>query len=84
MAADFRPVGAEEILLTILAQKRELVAAGRRPSRVVLSIRHYRTVQSFHASLGELPDPAIDYITRYTIFGLPVFTEADPNSCRVE
>ena len=75
---------AQEILLVLFSQKRDLIAAGGSPTRVVLSMQNYRTVQRFHASLGELPNPEIDYITRYTIFDLPVFTEEGTDSCRVE
>ena len=82
--SDTQRANAQEILLRLFSQKRDVIAAGKTPSRVVLSMQNYRTVQAFHASLGELPNPEIDYITRYTIFDLPVYTEDDPNSCRVE
>ena len=83
MTSDQQP-SAQEILLVLFSQKRDLIAAGGTPSRVVLSQQNYRTVQRFHASLGELPNPEIDYITRYTVFGLPVFTEEGSDGCRVE
>ena len=66
---------AQEILLAVLSGKKTLVEAGTTPRRVVLSMKNYRILQQFHATLGELPNPELDYITRYTVFGLSVFID---------
>jgi len=72
-----------ELLAEILKQKRALIDAGARPERVVLSMTNYRAIQLFHATLGEAPEIMPDYITRYTIFELPVFIDND-HHCTVQ
>ncbi|MDR1625894.1 MAG: hypothetical protein LBT33_05075 [Spirochaetia bacterium] len=65
----------EEIIAELWRQIRALRAAGKKPQSVLLSVEDYRAVQAWHAALGELPDPAQDYISKYAIFSLPVFVE---------
>jgi hypothetical protein len=63
---------AGEILAMLLRQKRDLAEGGTLPVRVVLSPADYRLLQRYHAGLGMLPDMNQDYITRYSVLGLPV------------
>ncbi|MDR1932540.1 MAG: hypothetical protein LBQ57_06950 [Spirochaetales bacterium] len=73
----------EEVIAELWRQIQGARAAGKKPEKIILSIENYRTVQAWHAALGELTDPEKDYITRYTIFNLPVFI--DPGAgARVE
>jgi len=61
---------AEELIATVLGKKKLLEEAGTAPTRVVLSIAQYRKIQEYRTRLGELPDMAFEYLTRYTLFGL--------------
>jgi hypothetical protein len=74
---------AEELILLILKKRKEKEARNERPSRVVLSMANYRKIQQYHAELGELPNESIDYITRDTVFNLPVFID-EARGCDVE
>ncbi|MFP4012024.1 MAG: hypothetical protein ACLFUM_09990 [Spirochaetaceae bacterium] len=66
---------AEELVVLILKKRREMEQRGERPERVVLSMANYRKILDYHAHLGELPARHIDYITRDTIFNLPVYID---------
>lgn len=74
---------AHRLIVRLWRQRQELRANGRTPQRVVLSMHNYRVLQTYHAQLGELPNPNIDYITRYTVFDLPVYIDATID-CNVE
>jgi hypothetical protein len=65
----------EEIIAELWRQIREMRAAGKTPEKIVMPVEKYRMVQAWHVMLGELSDPSRDYITRHTIFNLPVFIE---------
>lgn len=68
-------VRAEELILDVYRQRRELLEQGREAQRVVMSPAHYRSIQRFHALLGELPEGAVDYIDRYRLFDLEICIE---------
>ncbi|TVQ36878.1 MAG: hypothetical protein EA384_13510 [Spirochaetaceae bacterium] len=74
---------AQAIILELWRKRQALRERGQTPRRVVLSMHNYRLLQQYHATLGELPDPDIDYITRYTVFDLPVYID-DTVDCTVE
>ena len=71
----------EQIIVELWRMIRELYDAGKKPGKITLSPEDYRRVQAWHSALGELPDPSKDYITKETIFSLPVYiqTGAEPN-----
>lgn len=76
-------VEPQELLARILAAKHAIVEQGGRPTRVYLSKDQYRRIQLWHASLGDLNDPSVDYVGDYKILQLEIFD--DPTgSLRVE
>ncbi|NBF38809.1 MAG: hypothetical protein GVY14_00180 [Spirochaetes bacterium] len=80
--ANGEDLAAEELILLILKKRTEKEERGDRPTRVVLSMDAYRRIQQYHAELGELPK-SIDYITRDSIFNLPVYID-NSRGCDVE
>ncbi|MFP4563520.1 MAG: hypothetical protein ACLFRY_09440 [Spirochaetia bacterium] len=66
---------AEEIIAEVWRQKSEMIKKGRQPGRVILSAADYRKIQEYHARLGELPKPDMDYIQKDSLFGTPIFIE---------
>lgn len=66
---------AEELIMHVWAQRKQLLASGRRPSRIVISRTDYQTIQEYHRGLGYLPGGVEDYISRYTLFDLPFFLD---------
>ena len=77
------PGEPQAVILELWRKRQALREQGRLPRRVVLSIQNYRLLQQYHATLGELPNPDVDYITRYTVFDLPVYID-DSVECNVE
>ena len=73
----------QELLATILAGKHQLVERGIKPTRVYLSKEQYRRIRLWHASLGELNAPSVDYVDDYHILQLEVFDDPD-GSVKVE
>ena len=66
---------AHELILEIYRQRNELAARGEEPTSVVMSMELYREIQHYHALLGEMPDGAVDYISKYRIFDLEICIE---------
>jgi hypothetical protein len=66
---------AEEILLALWKNIRSMKEAGDVPDRVVLGPASFRLIQAYRARLGELANPGMDYITRDSIFSLPVYID---------
>jgi hypothetical protein len=66
---------AEEIILEIYKKKNELYGKGIMPSRIVITKKQLDILLRYKASLGELPDNSMDYITEDTLFGLPIFLD---------
>lgn len=81
--ADGEDFTAEELILLILKKRKQKEERDERPSRVVLSMSNYRKIQQYHAGLGELPNADIDYITRESVFNLPVYID-NARPCEVE
>jgi hypothetical protein len=71
---------AEELILEVYRQRGALAVDGRRATRVVMNPASYRTIQRYHAMLGEMPEGTPDYIDRYRLFDLEICIEdvADP------
>ena len=66
---------AEDIIAQVYKHKTELEAQGKKPERIVLTRAQYELVQAWHLGLG-LPPPGLqDYVSRYEIFGIPIFIE---------
>ena len=74
---------AEEHIISIYAQFRELRSNGDVPTRVIMSVDTYRVIQDYRSRLGELPQQEQDYLGKYELFGLPVMIDA-VEGCRVE
>ena len=74
---------AEEILAEVWRQIRDIRGRGGLPARIVISPEAYRLVQEYRAGLGSLENPEMDYLSRHSIFTLPVYVEKDV-SPRVE
>lgn len=73
--AEDKETRPEALLAEIYRQLREIREAGELPEAVVIRMDQYRAIQKYHASLGETPAPAFDYIDKYTVLGLPVLIE---------
>ncbi len=70
--ADQEPPRAEAIIADIYRQVRAARDGGIRVSRVVMSALHYRLLQEYRSRLGDLADPAMEYLDRYSVFSLDI------------
>jgi hypothetical protein len=69
------PPRAEEIIAAVYAQLSALREKGRRPSAIVMPPGLYRIVQGYRALLGDVPDGLPDYLGKYDLFGVPIYTD---------
>lgn len=71
-------MNAEELIADVYGRISRAREAGQAtPSRIVMSVTNYRLLQSYRARLGETPDPSLDYLGKYELFGLPIFIEEE-------
>lgn len=66
---------AEALLATLWGEIRSRRERGEDPELVVLSMDNYRRIQRYHAHLGNLPNADLDYISKYELFGLPIYVD---------
>ncbi len=70
---------AEELVVEIYRQKKELQAHNSKASQVVMSMEAWRHIQAWHRARGPLERaPHLDYIHEDSIFGLEVFIDNVP------
>jgi len=70
-------VRAEELINRVYTQKSDLLRSGHRPERIVMSRANYDLLEDYRRRLAPLPPGIPDYITRYTLFNLPIYIEND-------
>lgn len=73
---------AEEIIALIYRKRQELVSRGRRPVKIVLSKENCDTLEDYRRRLPPFPPGVPDYITRYSLFELPIYVD-DTTDCEV-
>ena len=66
---------AEEIIASVYKQKRELMRAGKKPEKIVLSKINHTTLEDYRRKLPPFPPGVPDYITQYSLFGLQIFID---------
>ncbi len=82
MVSGDNDVRAEQIIVTIYKQRNDILEKKGSPEKVIMSLENYKKVQYYRACLGSLENDEMDYIKKYSIFGLPVFID-DDESVRV-
>lgn len=65
----------EEIISEIYGRIHALREAGRSIRAIVLPIDLYRILQRYRVSLGDHPAGMPDYLGKYDLFGVPLYTE---------
>lgn len=66
---------AEEIIAEIYGSIHGLRDTGREPRAIVLPPSYYRTLQDYRATLGDVREGLSDYLGRYELFGIPIYTD---------
>jgi hypothetical protein len=66
---------AEEIIAQVFKRKRELLLAGEKPEKIILSRENYETLEDYRRKLPPYPPGVPDYIGQYSLFDLPIFID---------
>ncbi len=66
---------AEEIIAEIYGRISSLRDRGREPEAIVLPMEYYRLLQLYRARLGDTPEGFRDYLGKYELFGVPLYTD---------
>ncbi len=66
---------AQEIILNVWKRKNEMLEAGTKPTRLVMSAADFEKIREYKTRLGELPNPDMDYLQEEALFGIPVFID---------
>ena len=61
--------------MEIYARVQEVRRTGRRVTAVVMPANLYRIVQDYRSRLGTVPEGLPDYLGRYDLFGIPIYTD---------
>ncbi len=67
--------GAEEIIVAVYRELSRLRENRQEATAIVLPVSHYRVLQSYRARLGDPPPGLPDYIGKYELFGVPLYTD---------
>ncbi|SIQ65454.1 hypothetical protein SAMN05920897_11277 [Alkalispirochaeta americana] len=67
---------AEEVIAAVYGRIATLRDQGKVPTSIVLPPAVYRLIQDYRAHLGESPQGLPDYLGKYEIFGLPLYTDS--------
>ena len=68
---------AEELIATVYKKKRSLLDGGRSPEKIVMSKANYDILEDYRRRLPPYPPGVPDYITRDSLFGLPIYIDND-------
>lgn len=66
---------AEEIIALVYGRIRGLREEGKEATSIVLPAPFYRLLQDYRARLGEVPGAFPDYLGKYELFGVPLYTD---------
>ena len=66
---------AMRLIAEIYARISEVRDRDLQPTKVVLPPRAYRLVQAYRARLGEVAGDLPDYLGRYELFGVPIYSD---------
>lgn len=66
---------AEEIIAAVYGHISRLREQGKAPSAIVIPPGYYRILQDYRARLGDAPQGASDYLGKYELFGIPLYTD---------
>jgi hypothetical protein len=66
---------AEEIIAGVYAQLCAVRERGRHPSAIVMPPALYQVVQRYRSLLGDVPEGLPDYLGKYDLFGVPIYTD---------
>ncbi len=66
---------AEEIIAELYGSISRLRNEGKVVTAIVLPVPMYRTLQEYRGTLGEIREGLPDYLGKYDLFGIPLYTD---------
>lgn len=72
---DERKRAAQELVAGIYGRLSSLRDAGKEATAIVLPPDTYRLLQEYRNNLGEVAAGLPDYLGRYDLFGIPLYTD---------
>ncbi|MFW5694220.1 MAG: hypothetical protein ACOCYB_03565 [Alkalispirochaeta sp.] len=66
---------AEEIIADVYGAISRVRDSGSAVTAIVLPVPVYRTIQEYRATLGETREGLPDYLGKYDLFGIPIYTD---------
>lgn len=66
---------AEEIIAELYGSISRIRETGKVVTAIVLPVPVYRTLQDYRGTLGEIREGLPDYLGKYDLFGIPIYTD---------
>lgn len=70
---------AEEIIAELYGSITRIRETGKPVTAIVLPISLYRVIQDYRGTLGETREGLPDYLGKYDLFGIPIYTDGGEN-----
>lgn len=67
---------AQELIAGVYGEISRLKERGKEATAIVVPPRSYRALQAYRAQLGEVREGLPDYLGRYDLFGIPLYTDS--------
>lgn len=75
MSCSNEPPRAEEIIAELYGSIAKIREDGRTVTAIVLPVALYRLIQEYRGTLGETQAGLPDYLGKYDLFGIPIYTD---------
>jgi hypothetical protein len=66
---------AQELIAAVYGQIVTLREQGKEAIKIVLPPRQYQVLQEYRRTMGDVPQGLPDYLGRYDLFGIPLYTD---------
>lgn len=70
---------AEEIIAELYGSISRVRETGKSVTAIVLPMSLYRVIQDYRGKLGETREGQPDYLGKYDLFGIPIYTDGGEN-----
>jgi hypothetical protein len=75
MSCSSEPPRAEEIIAELYGRIARIRENGKTVNAIVLPVALYRLIQEYRGRLGETREGLPDYLGKYDLFGIPIYTD---------
>jgi len=67
---------AQELIAAVYGRIVSLREQGKEATKIVLPPRDYQILQEYRRTMGDVPQGLPDYLGRYDLFGIPLYTDS--------